>query len=698
MSEAIYSSAKGGLYGGSFDSSGLDANTRAVMMDERWTTTYGGSEAASVITYAFPTLVTDYTNAPDGYPTSADPSEPTDDDDDENPLDTFAPATELQKAAAVVAMGLVASYTKLTFVEAASPSGADATFRFAAYGDGGSESRFPPNNNMAYSPSDSRSAGDTWLGGNGTPPTAAFFGTDHLNTIMHEMGHALGLKHGHDAGFGRTLTADRNDNEFSVMTYASYMGADADSGASEAWVGSAPQSYMMYDIAALQAYYGANFDRVGTEAVYTWDEVTGQQYINGIPAAFTGASETGKILSTVWTQGADATYDLSNFNEDQLADLRPGQWLRFSASQIADLNNEAPEGTVEYQAQGNIYNALLYQGDARSLVANLITGSGNDLLIGNDADNGLSAGAGDDTIDGGLGDDTISGGAGADSITFGAGRNLLRDLLSDLDGDSVLDFTTGNAVQILGTHVSRADFTVTNGPGLATIGLQDSAFTLHGDFGGGDFIAAARGSGEDGFTHLAFIPYLPDLAEHVTVDAAAINGIADSILLAGDGMVSFTVTLEAATSSYRNMVGSYRIAADGTITDVGLLFSDVLAESAASSSVALGTPGAGESIGFFLVQDGAALYESLPDDLSFRATGGETPWVLHSASLGDLTSAAVFHSVAGYNPGGSVQVLSGLQSGDQDLWIGFEDLIGDLSDNDFQDVVLTIREMDSLIG
>lgn len=698
MSEAIFTGAKGGLYGGSFDSSGLDANTRAVMIDERWTTSFGGSEAASVITYAFPTLVTDYTNAPDGYPTSADTSPPTDDDDEENPLDTFAPATELQKAAAVVAMGLVASYTKLTFVEAASPSGADATFRFAAYGDGGSESRFPPNNNMAYSPSDSRSAGDTWLGGNGTPPTAAFFGTDHLNTIMHEMGHALGLKHGHDAGFGRTLTADRNDNEFSVMTYASYMGADADSGASEAWVGSAPQSYMMYDIAALQAYYGANFDRVGTAAIYTWDEVTGQQYINGIAAAFTGASETGKILSTVWTQGADATYDLSNFNEDQLADLRPGQWLRFSAGQISDLNNQAPEGTPEYQAQGNIYNALLYQGDARSLVSNLITGSGNDRLIGNDADNMLSAGAGNDTIDGGLGDDTISGGSGADTITLGAGRNLLLDLLGDLDGDTVLDFTVGDAVRIAGTPLAPVALTVTIGSGIASIAAQDSAFTLHGDFADGGFIAAARGSGEDGFTHLAFIPYLPDLAEHVTVDAEAINGIADSILLAGDGMVSFTVTLQSATTSYRNMVGSYRIAADGSITDVSLLFDDVLDGSAAGSAMALGTPGAGESIGFFLIQNGAAFYDSLPDDLSFRATDGDTPWVLHSASRGDLSETAVLHSVSSYNPDSSVQVLSGLRPGEQDLWIGFEDLLGDISDNDFQDVVLMIRETDSLLG
>ena len=499
------------------------------------------------------------------------------------------------------------------------------------------------------------------------------------------------------ADYGGTLSDDRNDNEFSVMTYASYLGSDTE-GASEAWVGSAPQSYMMYDIAALQAYYGANFSRLGTAAVYSWDAATGQQYINGMAAAFTGASETGKILSTVWSQGATATYDLSNFSEDQQADLRPGEWLRFSAGQLADLNNMAPEGTTAYQAQGNIYNALLYQGDARSLVSNLVTGSGNDRLVGNDADNQLMAGAGDDTIDGGLGSDTIGGGAGHDVVTFGGGHNLLRDMIGDLDGDTVLDFSLGNAVQILGMHAGRSAFAVSTGAGFATIALEDSTFTLHGDFTGGDFIAASRGGGEDGFTHLAFIPYLPDLAEHVTVDPAAVNGIADDILLTGDGLVSFTVTLQAAVTSYRDMIGSYRIAADGTITDVTMLYDDVLAGPAIGSSIALGTPAATDSIGFFLVQNGAATYESLPDDLSFRAMDGDTPWVLHSASLGDLTGAAVFHSVAGYNPGGAVQVLSGLQSGDEDLWVGFEDLLGAAGDNDYQDVVLTIHEADVLIG
>ena len=41
----------------------------------------------------------------------------------------------------------------------------------------------------------------------------------------------------------------------------------------------------------------------------------------------------------------------------------------------------------EIFARANVYNALQYNGDPRSLITNLITGSGNDTIKGNAADN-----------------------------------------------------------------------------------------------------------------------------------------------------------------------------------------------------------------------------------------------------------------------------------------------------------------------
>ncbi len=131
---------------------------------------------------------------------------------------------------------------------------------------------------------------------------------------------------------------------------------------------------MMYDIAALQAMYARTFAKEKTDttpaekSVYTWSNSTGQQYINGEEAPDTGTTETHKIFQTVWTQGADTTYDLSNFNGDQYDDLRAGQWLRFSVDQLADLNSDAPAGTPEYQAHGNVYNTLLFEGETKSLI------------------------------------------------------------------------------------------------------------------------------------------------------------------------------------------------------------------------------------------------------------------------------------------------------------------------------------------
>ena len=77
-----------------------------------------------------------------------------------------------------------------------------------------------------------------------------------------------------------------------------------------------------------------------------------------------GTPYNGAIFSTIWTAGAIATYDLSNFSQNQVDDMNPGGWMRFSTSQLADLNYYAPlKPNGEIFAQGNIYNALLYNGD-----------------------------------------------------------------------------------------------------------------------------------------------------------------------------------------------------------------------------------------------------------------------------------------------------------------------------------------------
>jgi hypothetical protein len=675
---SIFNTPKGGLFGGPFDPSGLDANVRAEIMDWRWTTVFGGSQAATKIPYAFPTAASDYTSVT-GYPATAE-------------IATFEPLGDIQKAAVRTTFDLVASYTDLTFVEVSSGLASAATFRFAQYDKPDlSESRFPSNPGPYDQGSDSRDAGDTFLGDNADPP-AAYFGTDDFATIVHEMGHAFGLKHGHDASLNGALAPQFNDSEFSVMTYASYLGANTER-ATAPVPGSAPQSFMMFDIAALQALYGANFSKAGTAALYTWDPVSGQESINGQPAPDTGASSTGKIFSTVWTMGAVTTYDLSGFGGNQTDDLRPGHWLTFSQGQLADLNSQAP-GTS--QARGNIYNALLYHHDLRSEVDNLITGGGNDTIWGNDVDNVLKAGAGRDTIHAGTGDDTISGGPDPDKVYFGPGHDILRDPAVDLNGDVVFDFN--GSVDVTGVRFGAEGLHVAD-THAATITADGATVQLNGDFSNGDFMIAERGSGGDAHTTVTFVPFLPKLAEAVSVDPATVNGIANQPFLTGDGQVHFSLDFKSAVSAFHNELGFYEVDPDGTIHGVHILFDNTLGVTPAQQTVDLGTPGNNERLGFFLIQDGSDIYGKLPDNLSFVALNGAgpadvdngLPVLLHSATLGNLTAAQIFHSFANLNPNHADQVLSGLTPVGHVLTIGFEDLARATGDNDFQDVVIAIH-------
>ncbi|MDP1752945.1 MAG: M10 family metallopeptidase, partial [Reyranella sp.] len=403
--------SKGGNYAGAFASYTIvDPNLRSLLNDDMWTSDAAGATPATRLTYFFPTLASQY---PADYR-------------DQDGLAVFKPSTPEQQAAARLGFNLITSYTGVVFDLSLTP---DASIRIAGAGklpgnEGGSHANFPQKVDGQIS----NAAGDVFLGENGTPASAQLYGNDTFATIIHEIGHALGLKHPFLTYPNGAISASRNDIEFTVMTYSSFLSGEVSLNANTtAPDGSSVSGYMMYDIAALQELYGADFSKAKSDNkpadkdTYTWNPTTGQQLINGLPAPNTGPTETKKIFQTVWTRGADTTYDLSNFDNDQVDDLRPGQWLRFSPDQLADLNRGAPEGTPRYQAQGNVYNSLLYHGDTRSEIGTLMAGAGNDTIIGNDLDNKLYGNKGNDTIDGGIGDDILYGGLGDDVLTGGFG-------------------------------------------------------------------------------------------------------------------------------------------------------------------------------------------------------------------------------------------------------------------------------------
>ena len=170
-------------------------------------------------------------------------------------------------------------------------------------------------------------------------------------TMIHEIGHALGLKHPFEklGSFG-TMPADHNSIEYSVMTYLSYVGAH-NTGSYTCGSWDYPQSFMMYDIAALQIEYGANYGTNSGNTTYTWDANSGQEFINGVGQGAPGAN---KIFLTVWDGGGTDTYDFSNYTTNLSINLSPGAWTTTSSAQLANLGNG-------HFAAGNIANALLYQ-------------------------------------------------------------------------------------------------------------------------------------------------------------------------------------------------------------------------------------------------------------------------------------------------------------------------------------------------
>ncbi len=292
-------------------------------------------------------------------------------------------------------------------------------------------------------------------------------------TIMHEIGHALGLKHGQDFDpvFG-VLPPEHMSTEWSVMTYYSYVGG---TGLYENGDGSGNQTYMIDDIAALQYMYGANFDTYSGNTVYTWSPTTGETFIDGVGQ---GAASANKVYEAIWDGGGIDTYNLSNYSTDLFVDLLPGEWSTFSTAQLADL-----DGLGTHLAEGNVANAYLYNDDPRSLIENAIGGSGNDILYGNQADNMLVGGAGSDDLVGFEGNDTLTGGVGNDTLYGGVGNDVMDGGAAGSDTADYFDAVSGVSVSL--ANQGSAQDTV--GAGSDTLSnfenLSGSAFndTLTGD-------------------------------------------------------------------------------------------------------------------------------------------------------------------------------------------------------------------------
>jgi serralysin len=452
-------------------SSSGNAYIDGVLGDTKW--------AVSNLTYSFPTNASYYGSGYGGG----------------EPTNGFGALNAQQQTAARAAFASISAVANVTFSQVTESASQHGDLRLALSNT--------PGTAWSYYPSTRAEGGDAWFNNSSGYYTSPVKGNYAYMTFLHELGHSMGLEHPHENG----MPLNRDSIEYTVMSYRSYAGGPLTNYTAETW--GFAQSLMMYDIAALQHMYGANFGTNSGNTKYTWSPTTGEMFVNGVGQ---GAPGGNRILSTVWDGGGADTYDFSNYSTNLNVNLNPGAWTTTSSAQLARLN---ASGKL---AVGNIANALQHNGDVRSLIENAVGGSGSDTLTGNAAANILIGNGGDDKLSGGDGDDELAGGAGGDLLDGGNGSDAANYSTSATGLVADLLTPAANTGEAIGdTYVSIERLTGSNfndqlrGSDLANVinGLNGNDIlvgrggndTLNGGAGNDDLVgglAADKLDGGDG--------------------------------------------------------------------------------------------------------------------------------------------------------------------------------------------------------
>ncbi len=247
---------------------------------------------------------------------------------------------------------------------------------------------------------------DSWVDSYGTA-----FDRHSFQTYLHEIGHALGLGHAGDYNGSASFSTDAHyANDSIQMTVMSYFHQTENPYVDAAKAKAVTP--MAADIAAIQDLYGVTTIR-GGDTIYGngSDGYLGLLFrqMSGADARDTALYRGNDITLTLFDTGGRDLLDLSYVTEDQVVDLTPGA--------ISDAWGVTGSLVVERS----------------TVIENLRGGSGNDRLIGNDANNSITGGGGADEIIGGNGFDTASYVTATSSVglDLGGGQFVWGDALGD---------------------------------------------------------------------------------------------------------------------------------------------------------------------------------------------------------------------------------------------------------------------------
>ncbi|EYD75698.1 putative Zn-dependent metalloprotease [Rubellimicrobium mesophilum DSM 19309] len=247
-------------------------------------------------------------------------------------------------------------------------------------------------------------------------------------TLIHELGHAVGLAHPHDHGGGSSVFPgvaaafddlgdfDMNQGVFTMMSYNDGWQTGPE-GPTTARTHGYQAGPMALDIAALQQLYGPNMAARTGDDVYRLPE----------------ANRPGAFYACLWDAGGTDRIDGAAHRANQI-DLRaatlergPGGGGFLSYADHVQGGFTIAHGVLIEDARGGAEDDLLHGNAAANGLEGfgggdvLRGGRGTDLLRGGGGADRLSGGAGDDLIEGGAGADRLQGNGGADAFVFAAG-------------------------------------------------------------------------------------------------------------------------------------------------------------------------------------------------------------------------------------------------------------------------------------
>lgn len=267
----------------------------------------------------------------------------------------------------------ISDIARITFTEVADTAATNGDIRFGLTLD----TEFA----HAYFPGNYPEAGDVWFRTNSwnAGRNAIVKGDYDYSTIIHEVGHALGLKHSFEAP--NPIPVAQDNVFYTIMSYT----ASPLSPRNDNYSSFDATTLMYYDILALQKMYGRNTTHNAGNTTYTFRE--GQRYFETIDDA--------SGIDTIVYSG----------RKNSVIDLRDG-----AASEVSEaiaFTNGSTRGTVFI--------------GPNSVIERATGGTGHDRITGNTANNLLSGLAGNDTLTGDAGADVLIGGLGKDTLTGGAG-------------------------------------------------------------------------------------------------------------------------------------------------------------------------------------------------------------------------------------------------------------------------------------